>query len=310
MRSIILFIFIQIILVKPTIAQELVANVEIMSTRVQGVDEKVFSSLKSALTEFLNNRKWSNDNFTPSEKIQCNFFLNVTESVGSLEDNTFKATLTVQASRPVYNATYTTSTFNFLDRDIVFKFDPSQVILFDDNRVGGTDAIIANLPAIFAYYAYMILGFDYDSFSPSGGDPFFKKAQNVVMNAPEDSRLITGWEGSKSTRKTNRYWLVDQVLSPRFSDLRRFWYDYHLKGLDVMRKDPQKGLQTIASHFEKLKDVNIDNPTSIYLLTIFNTKSTELINLVGQLPADEKKIAIETLSQVDVTNAAKYKGIR
>lgn len=309
MYKLIITILLNIVVLQAAKAQELVANVEIMSSRVQGVDEKVFTSLKSALTEFLNNRRWSNDVFTATEKIQCNFFLNVTEAVGSLEDNTFRATLTVQASRPVYSATYTTTTFNFLDRDIVFRFDPSQVILFDDNRVGGTDPVIANLPAIFAYYAYMILGFDYDSFSPNGGDPFFKKAQNIVMNAPEDSRLITGWVSNVS-RRTNRYWLVEQVLNPRFSELRQFWYDYHLRGLDIMRKEPQKGLQTISGYFEKLKTINIENPTSIYLMTVFNIKSTELINLVAQLPAEEKKTAIETLAEVDVTNAAKYKGIR
>lgn len=290
-------------------SQEMQANVEVMSSRIQGADPKVFTSLKTALTEFINNRKWTNDFFTPLEKIDCNFFLNVTEMVGPPEDNTFKATLTVQATRPVFNATYTTTTFNFLDREVAFKFEPSQVLIFDDNRVGGTDALVANLPATIAFYVYMILGFDYDSFSPNGGDPHFKKAQNVVMNAPEDTRLITGWKSNVS-RKTNRFWLVDQVLNPRFQELRQFWYDYHINGMDVMRENPDAAIDMIAGYFTKLKQVNLENPTSIYLLTMMNTKSNELVNLVARIPQAQRKAAIDALAEVDVTNAAKYRAIR
>lgn len=290
-------------------SQEMQANVEVMSSRIQGADPKVFTSLKTALTEFINNRKWTNDFFAPLEKIDCNFFLNITEMVGAPEDNTFKGTLTVQATRPVFNATYTTTTFSFLDREVAFKFEPSQVLIFDDNRVGGTDALVANLPATIAFYVYMILGFDYDSFSPNGGDPHFKKAQNVVMNAPEDTRLITGWKSNVS-RKTNRFWLVDQVLNPRFQELRQFWYDYHINGMDVMRENPDAAIDMIAGYFEKLKKVNLDNPTSIYLLTMMNTKSNELVNLVARIPQAQRKAAIDALAEVDVTNAAKYKAIR
>lgn len=290
-------------------AQELQAEVQVLSTRVQGVDPKVFTTLKTALTEFLNNRRWSSDNFMPNERIQCTFFLNITEAVGAPEDNVFKGTLTVQSTRPVYNSNYSSTTFNFLDREVAFKYDPSQVLLFDDNRVAGTDALIANLPALIAYYAYMILGFDYDSFQQEGGDVFFKKAQNIVMNAPEDSRVINGWK-SNSSRKINRYWLVDQILDPKFSQVRKFWYNYHIKGLDLMRKEPQKGLQNIAPFFTTLNLINKENPSSIYLMTVFNTKSTEFLNLVAQLPPEEKQKAIQQLSEVDVSNAAKYKAIK
>lgn len=294
---------------KQALSQEMQANVEVMSNRVQGADPKVFTSLKTALTEFINNRKWTNDFFSPVEKIDCSFFLNITEMVGPPEDNTFKATLTVQATRPVFNSTYTTTIFNFLDRELTFKFDPSQVIVFDDNRVAGTDAIIANLPATIAFYVYMILGFDYDSFSPNGGDPHFKKAQNIVMNAPEDTRLILGWKSNVS-RRTNRYWLIEQVLNPRFQELRQFWYDYHINGMDVMRENPDVAIDVISGYFEKLRTINLENPTSIYLMTVMNIKSNELINLVAQIPQAQRKAAIDALAEVDVTNASKYRAIR
>lgn len=290
-------------------AQEMLATVEVMSTRIQGADPKVFTSLKSALTEFINNRKWTSDIYAPNEKIECSFFLNLTEMVGAPEDNIFKGTLTVQATRPVYNTNYNTTTFNFLDREISFKFDPSQVIIFDENRVAGTDAIVANLPATIAYYVYMILGFDYDAFSPSGGETYFKRAQNIVMNAPEDSRLISGWKSNVS-RKTNRFWLVEQVLDPKFQELRRFWYDYHIHGLDKMRSEPDKAISTILPYFEKFKRINLENPSSIYLMTVMNIKSSEFVNILGRIPQAQRQSAIEALSEVDVTNASKYRAVR
>lgn len=303
-----LFSFLLLISCLSTRAQELQANVEVMHTRIQGVDAKVFSGLKIALQEFLNNRKWSNDNFAPNEKIQCNFFLNITEMVGSIDDNLYKASLTVSATRPIFNTSYTSSTFNFMDREIAFRFESSQVIQFEDNRVSGTEAMTANLAAVFAYYAYMILGYDYDTFAPNGGESFFKKAQNVVMNAPEDARLITGWKSSE--RKTNRYFLVDQILNPRYQDVRMCYYEYHRNGLDRMRSEPEVGLKTILSYFDKLKTVNSENPSSIYLMSFFTAKSPELINILEQLPMEKRKSAAQTLAEMDVSNAAKYKSVK
>lgn len=297
------------ITINTSYSQELIANVEVLHNRVQNVDAKVFASLKTSMTEFINNRRWTQDVFQANEKIQCSFFINVTETVGNPEDNLFRGTITVQATRPVFNTNYTTTLINHLDRDFTFKFDPSQVLLFDENRVAGNDPLVANLPAIVAYYVYMILGFDYDSFGLKGGDPYFKKAQNIAMNAPEDARLINGWKASEANRR-NRYWFVDHVLNPRFSDMRTFWYEYHIKGLDVMRSKPEEAINSIMPYFEKLKQINQENPSSMYTMAVFNAKSGEFANIVSRFPMEQKEAVKNILAEIDVPNAAKYKNIK
>lgn len=308
LKSLIIIIFSLLFFTKIN-AQEINASVEVMSDRVQNVDKKVFSSLKTKLEEFINTRRWTNDMFQPKEKIQCNFFINVSEPIGEITNNTFKATITVTSSRPVYNTDYSTPTFNFLDKDVVFKFDPSLVIAFDDNRVVATDAMSSNLSAIVAYYVYMVLGFDYDSFSKFGGNPYFKKAQNIVNNAPEDTKLIVGWKPSDNNKR-NRYWLVDQVLNPRFEDLRVFWYNYHRLCLDDMTNNQENALKSIAPLFKSILQINNENPSAIYTQIIFNTKSNEIINLVSLFPPKEKQEAIDDLTKVDISNANKYRKIK
>jgi len=290
-------------------SQDVQAQVQVMYNRITGVDKSYFDKLKTNITEFINNRKWTSDNYNPIEKINCNFLINISEIVGDPQDNTFKATITVQASRPVYNSTYTTQTFNFMDRDMVFKYEPGQNILFDENRVAGTDPLVANLPAILAFYINIILGFDYDSFAPMGGENYFKKAQYIVLNAPEDPRLINGWK-SQDAQKNNRYWMADQILNPRFKDLRMFWYDYHMVGLDKMHADTKIACQNIYGHFDKLKKVFKENVSSIYFTLLFTAKSQELLQIVPMFDASYRKEAVNTLVEIDPLNASKYRNIK
>jgi len=266
-------------------AQDVSANVDVMFDRVQNVDPKVFQALKKSLNEFINNRKWTNDNYKSTEKIECSFLLNLTQKTG---ENIYTATLNIQASRPVFNSGYNTPLVNYIDRDIIFRFDESQTLQYDDNRVAGSDAMVSNLTATFAYYINIILGLDYDSFAPKGGDEYFRKAQNIVNNAPEEGKSIKGWKASEGNR--NRYWLIDQILNPRFDKFRPYWYTYHRKGLDLMSQKPEEARKNILDGIPVLTKINNENPTSILFQFFFNAKANEFINTLMQTPAADERL--------------------
>lgn len=287
-------------------AQELNCKVTVMHQRIQNVDKKIFQSLESALNNFLNNRKWTNDIFLPEEKIECSFILNLTSVV---EENVYKGTLNVSASRPVFGTNYSTPLVTFIERDdnFVFKYEASLPLNYDDNNVNAGDPQVANLMAILAFYVNIILGLDYDSFSPLGGTEYFKKAQYITGNAPTENG-IKGWLASEPPR--NRFWLVDQILNPRFDGYRNAWYIYHREGLDQMASDKNKGIQKIFSVVPMLAKINRDNPSAYLLQFYFNAKGNEYINLISELPQDNRKEIIDMLSAMDVPNAGKYRAIK
>lgn len=301
-----LFFFFLLMTALRSQAQELNAKIDVSFDRIQNVDPKVFQALKKSLTEFVNNRKWTNDNYKASEKIDCSFFINLTERTPN--DNIYKGTLNIQASRPVYNSGYNSPIVNFIDREVVFRFDESQTLQYDDNRVNGSDPLVSNLTAILAYYTYVILGLDYDSFAPKGGDEYFKRALNIVNNAPEEGKSIRGWKAAEGNR--NRYWLIDQILSPRFDAFRPYWYNYHRLGLDMMSQKPDVARKAILDGIPTLTKINNDNPTSILLQFFFNAKSTEYVNVLQQSTKEERKDYVDQLSKMDVPNTPKYRGIK
>ena len=191
------------------------------------IDRKIFQTLQSALTNFVNSRKWTNDAFQTAEKIQCNFLLNINEGIGP---NVYRSTLTIQAARPAYNSTYQCPLVNYIDENVVFRYVEFQPVEFNENRIQGNDALVSNLTAVFAYWIYIILGFDYDSYSLRGGDPYFIKAQNIVNYAPESSE-ITGWKNFESQR--NRYWLAENINNNRFALFHDAMYSYYRTGVDL-----------------------------------------------------------------------------
>jgi hypothetical protein len=285
-------------------AQELQARFSIMSSKVSTqVDKKVFLTLQSALSNFLNNRKWTNDTYQAQEKIKCNFLLTIDEYVG---DNLFKATLTVQAARPVYNTTYESPIINFQDPDVQFKYVEFQPIEFNENRIQGSDAMSANLTAVVAYYIYMILGMDYDSFAPRAGDPYFQKAQYIVNNAPEAGQ-ITGWKAFDGLR--NRFRLAVNMTDTRFTIVHDAIYNYYRNGLDKFYENEKDGREGIITALTYLTSVNQENPNSMIIQVFFQGKSGELIKIFSKADPDMKKKAQEMLMKLDITNANAYKGI-
>jgi hypothetical protein len=299
-RSFLLLLFIMVLHLIHY-GQELQAKVTVVASRVPTtVDKKVFQTLQTQLTNFINNRKWTSDAFQPNERIECSFLLNI-ESV--VESNVYKASMTIQAARPVFNSSYSTALINFQDPDVTFRYVEYQPVEFNENRVQGTDALASNLTATFAYYVNIILGLDYDSFSPKGGDAYFQKAQNIVNNAPEN-RNISGWKAFDGTR--NRYWLAENLLNTRFNVVHDVIYNYYRQGMDYMYENENDARSKILNSLVQLQSVNQENPNSMVVQFFMVGKSQELIRIFKKSPPQDKNRALETLQKLDVSNISKY----
>lgn len=286
-------------------AQEIQARFTVIAAKVSTqVDKKVFQTLQTGLTNFLNTRRWTADAFQPSEKIDCNFLLTIDQDMGN---NVYKGKLTVQAARPIYNSNYDSPIINFMDENIVFRYVEFQPIEFNENRVQGNDPLVANITAVLAYYVNMILGFDYASFSPRGGDPYFKKAWNIVNNAPEN-RDITGWKSFESLR--NRYWLAENLNNSRFALMHDVIYSYYRSGLDVFYQDEEAGRSGIMNSLNFLNSINTENPNSMILQFFFQGKSGELVKVFSKAKGEQKERARDMLTKLDITNASKYKELK
>lgn len=288
-----------------TQAQELQARISVLASKVSTqVDKKTFQTLQAALINFVNNRKWTNDAFQSNEKINCNFLINIEKELG---DNVYKASLTVQAARPIYNTTYESPLINFQDDNLTFRYVEFQPIDFNENRVQGSDPVAANLTAMLAYYVYIILGMDYDSYSLRGGDPYFQKAWNIVNNAPE-GRDISGWKQFDGLR--NRYFLAENINNSRFALMHDALYAYYRAGLDNFYDNEEAGRNGILGCLNSLNRINTENPNSMLIQFFFQGKSSELVKMFSTANPDLKKRARDLLVKLDVTNANAYKDLR
>lgn len=305
-RSILFFLVLALAAIQAH-SQELNCKVRVMHEKIVNTDPQVFVAMERGITEFLNSRKWTTDEFGVNEKIDCNILINLL-SHGGDDPDLWSATLSIQATRPVFNSSYTSPMVNFIDKDIVFKFNQFTTLQFDDNHVSGSDAYVANLTAILAYYSYLVIGLDYDSFAPSGGSVWLKRSQNIVSNAPEQGKSISGWKAVEGNY--NRYWIIDELLNPRFQALRTYWYSLHREGLDNMYVKPSESRVKILSGLNSLNQINKENPGSVLMQFFFDAKSDELSRMVAQLPRDERITYINLLNTVDVPDAAKYNSLK
>ena len=297
--------FLILLFVKELPAQEIQARLTVMANKISTkVNKNIFQTLQTSLTNFINNRRWTTDAYQPNEKIQCNFLLNVEQDLGN---NVYKGRLTVQAARPIYSTTYDSPIINFMDDDVVFRYQEFQPIEFNENRIQGNDPVAANLPAIFAYYINIILGFDYGSFSLRGGDPYFKKALNIVNNAPE-SRDITGWKSFENIR--NRYWLAENLNNNRFALIHDALYSYYRSGMDVFYENEEQGRTGIINSLNYLNTLNTENPNSMIMQFFFQGKSTELVMVFSRANSDLKTRARDILTRIVISNNARYKDLQ
>jgi hypothetical protein len=302
MRKLIFVLLAGFFMTHGSIAQDLQATVTINSSRISSqTDKKIFQTLQTALTNFLNSRKWAKETMQPNEKIVCSFLLNIAEVSNG---NVFKASLSIQAARPIYNSNYQSPVVNFLDDNLAFKYVEFQPVEFNENRVSGNDPLVANLSAVFAFYVNIILGMDNATFALRGGDSYFQKAMNIVNNAP-DSRELTGWRNFDGLR--NRYWLADGFTNARFALIHDAIYSYYRLGMDLMYENDTEARAAIVNTLNFLNNINNDNPNSMMLQFFFQGKSKELIGVFKKTAPDEKSRARDLLVKLDIPNSNTYK---
>lgn len=277
-------------------AQELNCTVQVVSQQVQQSDRRIFETLQKAIYEFVNTTRWTNEQYALTERIECSMFINITERVSADE---FKATIQVQSRRPVYKTSYNTTILNTNDQDFQFKYIEFQPLQFSEATM------LSNLTSVLAFYAYMIIAVDNETFAPNGGEVYFQKALAIVNNA--QGAVEKGWKQFESTN--NRYWFIENFLNPRFKLMRDTYYKYHRLGLDVMTADMESGRQAITDCLNDIKKVRQDQQNAYLLRLWFNAKADELVNVYTSAFPDVKAKAVAILSESDPGNITKYKKI-
>lgn len=277
------------------IAQEFNVTVQVTSPMVEGSEKKIFETLQQELYDFVNNTQWTNFSYKPEERIEGTILITVDQRSG--ED--FKGKMNLALRRPVYKASYNTPLFNYLDRDFDFTYVEFQALEYSDN------VYTSNLTSAIAFYLYIYLGLDGDSFGRMGGAPYYAKAQNIV-NLGQNARE-KGWKAFESQK--NRYWLIENLTNPAYSSIREAMYRYHRHGLDIMADDVEAGRAGINESLELLRKANRERPGLFILQLFLEAKRDELINIYSQASPMDKTKAVNTLKEIDPANANRYQKI-
>lgn len=275
-------------------AGELSCNVTINTVSIQTTNKQVYESMRKSITEFLNNTKWTDDEFQNNEKIECNFYITINDNPTV---NKYMATIQVQSARPVYNSSYNSSLFTHIDKDFAFEYIEFQAIEYTEGTV------TSNLASVLAYYAFIVIGMDYDSYSKFGGTKYYQKAQEIVNQA--QGREYNGWD-AMNTEKNNRYWLVSQLLDKQFQPLRETIYQYHRLGLDIMYEKQEEGRNVITEALLVLRKVNKDEPGSFLMQVFFNSKRDEISKIYSNASPTEIDQIKELVKELDPSNSSKY----
>lgn len=278
-------------------AQELDCRVQLSSSAIQETSNRqMFQEMQTAIYEFMNNTVWTNHVFKQDERIECNLYITLSERISSDE---FKGTIQVQSSRTIFGTSYKSPVFKHLDQDFRIRYVEYEPIEFNINTHQD------NFASILAYYAYIIIGMDYDTYGLNAGNEFFSKAEKIVQNAQNAQE--PGWKAYESLK--NRYWLVENLMNDAYSPIREAMYMYHRQGLDRMTEKLESGRTTIEEAIEGLKEVHNRKPGS-YLMAIFtDTKADEIINIFKEAFPDQKNRVVRVMSEIDPANSSKYDGI-
>jgi Domain of unknown function (DUF4835) len=278
-------------------AQELNCRVSISTDQIQVNEQRgatqIYTELQNVMQEFMNNRRWSNDNFAPEEKINCSLSVILTKATATGD---YEANARFQVTRPIYGTAYETVLLNYIDRNFVFKYIAGTPLTYNDNNYND------NLTQILAFYAYMALAFDYDSFEKMGGLNFAQKALNVVNLAQNAGG---GWVASNDIR--NRYWLAENLLNQQLQSLREGFYNYHRLALDAYSNDPTGSRKLITEYLTTIKQVNQNRPGQVWFRLFFEAKSAELLNIYGDGTLDERKKVVPLLTSLDPNNSEAYR---
>lgn len=278
-------------------AQDLNAHVSVLAPKVQTTNKRIFQSLETAMRDFMNGHKWLAEPIQPQERIDCNFVLNVTSWDGG---SNFTGELQVQSLRPVFNSNYNTTLLSINDKDFEFTYTEGQTIDYSDQT------FTSNLASVMAFYAYVIAGVDYDSFSRMGGTNYYSLAQNVVTNA--QTTAYKGWKAFDGN--TNRYWLIENLNNKIYAPLRSFIYDYHRNGLDVMADNPAKGRKAISGLLPVLTQIDRQRVGAMLPLVFFTAKADELVSLYAHTEPQPRIDALNIFTQADPANGNKYQELQ
>lgn len=278
------------------LSQELNCRVIVNADQIPTTERNVFRDMEVAFSDFMNNTKWTQDEFNQDEKINCNLILTLIPEQTDAASGRFGASVQILSSRPVYNSGYETVLFNFADRDWGFEYLPSQPLQFNEN------AFTSNITSLLAYYAYIILGYDYDSFSDLGGQPYFQTAWQIVTNAQQSG--FAGWDQFNSVR--NRYWLAENMLNNQLEPLRKAYYQYHRQGLDVFSERPEEGREEILNSLKKVLNANQVRPRSISIISFMDAKANEINKVFSEGDMTVRRNAYNILINIDPTKREQF----
>lgn len=248
--------------------QDLQCNIQIRTDQIQATNKDIFDDLQNAINQFMNQRNWISNKVQPQEKINCNFVINITE----FNIDQFKAEVNITSTRPVYGTTYNTTLFSHFDQEWFFKYAQFQSLDYQEN------ANLMALTTLLAFYANVIIGIDFDSYAPEGGQAYFNKAlqiRNMSQNVP-------GWNPSDGRGNRNKYYIIDQLLDDRFKVYRAGFYQYHMVGLDKFKDDNDEGRKEIYASLEKIRSIQERVPNSVTFKIFFNAKRDELIQIFSK----------------------------
>lgn len=291
------FIFALTLLVTTAVSsQELNALVTINSDKIQSSNKQVYETLQSSLTEFINQKQWTNKTFKIQERINCAFTIIINEQSG----NNFSASLQVQATRPVYKSSYTTPILNINDINFNFKYNEFDPLIYNPNSYD------SNLVSVIAFYAYVIVGVDADTFAKKGGEKYLKQAENAMLQAQSNGE--SGWQNNIG--KQNRFSLIDNLLSQKFTVLRNIYYNYHRNGFDIFAENKDKAKETIETNviqLDRLHNITVGN----YMIRIFlDAKGDEIVNVFSDgKPTRNQQKMIQVLQKIAPTYEDKWKKI-
>jgi len=276
---------------------ELNARITINSDKIQGTDKSVFTTLQTALTEFVNNRRWTDATFAVNERIDCSMTIILSEQ----SDNSYKGEIQVQATRPVYNSSYLTTLFNYRDTELDFEYAQFEQLEYNENSLS------SNLTATVMFYIYVILGLDFDSFSPLGGKAYFERAQQIV-NMAQSQGTWSGWKAFD--KDDNRHGLITALTDNTSEKFRNFWYTYHRKGLDEMAGNPDRGRTTIIEALPVLKEVKSARPTSVIMRVFSDAKLDELVLIYSKATTQEKQEGYKLLYELYPTETKRLESLQ
>ncbi|SDX53744.1 protein of unknown function [Lutibacter oricola] len=291
-----LFIFALLLVAFQVKAQELNCTISVNSDKIPGSNKQVFKTLETSLNEFINQKRWTNLNYKPQERIGCNLTLTLLERDG----DTFKGHIQIQSSRPVFNSTYLTPVFNFKDSNFTFNYTEYAPLLYN------ATAFESNLVSVISFYVYTVLGMDADTFTLNGGTSYYTQAQDIVVQAQQSGYL--GWNQNDGTN--TRFTLIDNLLSPTYSLFRSTMYNYHIKGLDYLIKDKKSGKNEIAKSILDLKSIYDNRPNAFLLRVFMDSKADEIVQTFSDGPYMDVFKLKEDLLKMSPLNSSKWNSIK